>query len=269
MRIVYQKKSFWESISLTVKIIVFTVLTSILGYIFLLSFGEEFFLKYIAINPISLFSEFSLWTFITSVLVHGSFFHLAANMFSLFFLGNFLEKLIGSKRFFWVYLISGIFGGIFYVASAYLFGNPNISAVGASGAIFGLLGVLAVLTPHSKIYLIVGPLMLLFLQVVLSNFIPVSFLSAFNLIINILFFVMLFSMFSFNSSFRKFAIPLELKMWVLPIVAIVPLVVVGFFVSLPIGNSAHLGGLVFGLLYGYYLRKKFPNKTRIIRNMFR
>lgn len=269
MRIIYKKNGFWESFSLTNKFILFTVITSILGFIFLSIFGEDFFLNYIAIKPALVFSGKSLWTFFTSILVHGGFFHLFANMFSLFFLGNLLEKIIGSKRFFWVYIFSGLLGGIFYIFSAYFFGDLSVAAVGASGAIFGLLGVLAVLTPNSRIYLIVGPLILLFLQVVITGFLPNSFLAVFSIIFNLLFILMIFSMFSFNSSLRKIAVPLELKMWVLPIVAIVPLVIIGFFVDLPIGNSAHFGGLVFGLIYGYYLRKKFPNKARIIRNTFR
>lgn len=269
MRIIYKKKSFWESLSLTNKIIIFTVITSVVGFILLAIFGNDFFLDYIAIKPALIFSGESLWTFLTSILVHGGFFHLFANMFSLFFLGNFLEKLIGSKRPFWVYLFSGLLGGVFYIFSAYFFGDLSIAAVGASGAIFGLLGVLAVLTPHSRIYLIVGPLILLFLQVIVAGLVSESLLPVFSIIFNILLILMLFSMFSFNPSFRKFAVPVELKMWVLPIVAIVPLIIVGHFVPLPIGNSAHLGGLVFGLIYGYYLRRKFPNKARIIRNTFR
>ena len=71
-----------------------------------------------------------------------------------------------------------------------------------------------------------------------------------------------------GSKLRKFAVPVELRMWVLPIVAIVPLVIIGFFVSLPIGNSAHIGGLVVGLIYGFYLRKKFPNKVHQISSHF-
>jgi len=66
-------------------------------------------------------------------------------MISLFFIGNFVEKLIGRRRFFWLYIIAGLFAGLFFVFLAYffgnsvigakIFGNPLVSAVGASGAI--------------------------------------------------------------------------------------------------------------------------------------
>jgi membrane associated rhomboid family serine protease len=80
---------------------------------------------------------------------------------------------------------------------------------------------------------------------------------------------MIFSLFYFNHSIRKIAMPLELPMWLLPIIAIVPLTIIGFFIPLPIGNSAHFGGLVLGLAYGFYLRKKFPNKTKLISKHFK
>ena len=57
--------------------------------------------------------------------------------------------------------------------------------------------------------------------------------------------------------------------WVLPIVAIVPLVVIGLFVPLPIGNTAHFGGLIAGLLYGIYLKKKYKRRAQIISKFFR
>jgi membrane associated rhomboid family serine protease len=79
---------------------------------------------------------------------------------------------------------------------------------------------------------------------------------------------MIFSIFSFSPSFRRFSMPLEVRMWLLPIVAIVPLVVLGYFFPLPIGNSAHIGGLLAGLAYGFYLRRRFPQKTMMIRRHF-
>jgi len=81
--------------------------------------------------------------------------------------------------------------------------------------------------------------------------------------------VMIFSLFSFNSPLRKLAMPLQLPMWLLPIIAIVPLTIISLFVNLPIGNSAHIGGLVVGLLYAFSLKKKFPNKLNRIRGFFR
>ncbi|OGJ12850.1 hypothetical protein A3K82_00865 [Candidatus Pacearchaeota archaeon RBG_19FT_COMBO_34_9] len=94
--------------------------------------------------------------------MHGGFTHLFVNMISLFFIGNFIERLIGKKRFFWLYILSGIFAGLMFVILAYFFGNtdlgmkifgsPDVFAVGASGAIFALGGLLVVLTPNLRVY---------------------------------------------------------------------------------------------------------------------
>jgi membrane associated rhomboid family serine protease len=252
---------------LTLQLIIINVLVYFLSLIFINIYGNSF-LNNFALVPELVLSGKTVWSLVTSMFLHASFFHLFANMFSLFFIGNFLEKIIGRKRFFWVYILSGLLGGIFYIGASFIFGNLSVPAVGASGAIFGLLGVLAVLVPRSKIYLIVGPLILIIVEVLASSFLPTSAVSIISVITNILFLVMIFSLFSFNSSFRKIAVPLELEMWVLPIVAIVPLSIIGFFIDLPIGNSAHIGGLVLGLIYGAYLRYKFPNKTRKLRKVF-
>jgi membrane associated rhomboid family serine protease len=261
-----KKRSIFSllNFSVTIQLIFLTVLCSIFFWIFSKFANTSNFV----LTPSLIASGKNLWTLLTSILIHANFFHLFANMFSLFFVGSFLENIIGKKRFLCTYLIAGLIGGLFFVVNAFLFGNPDIPAVGASGAIFGLLGVLAVLVPYSKIYLILGPFILIVLEVVLQGIIPPSFSSLFNLIANILMILMIFSLLSFNSSFRKIALPVELPMWLLPIIAIVPLAIIGLYIDLPIGNSAHFGGLVVGVLYGVYLRKKFPNKTKRIQAYF-
>lgn len=94
------------------------------------------------------------WTLITSMFLHDPFFfpHIFANMFTLFFFGMYLERLIGEKKFLEVYFLGGIFGGILFV----LLSQPYSIAIGASGAIFAIGGTLAVLRPNLQV--IVFPL---------------------------------------------------------------------------------------------------------------
>jgi len=76
------------------------------------------------------------WRLLSSVFLHSGFIHLALNMMSLYFLGSFVEEAFGRGRYLALYLLSGISGGLAYL----YFGAFDAPAVGASGAIFGLLG---------------------------------------------------------------------------------------------------------------------------------
>ncbi|KUO40136.1 MAG: hypothetical protein AVW06_02810 [Hadesarchaea archaeon DG-33-1] len=89
------------------------------------------------------------WTLITSIFAHGSFSHLFLNGIVLFFLGPVLEMRIGRKKFVSLFLGAGIIAGM-----AQLFAmSPEIVILGASGAIFGVLGTLTVLSPRMPILL--------------------------------------------------------------------------------------------------------------------
>lgn len=235
--------------------------------------------KYLALQPKEVFENYYFWTLLTSMFMHAGFAHLFFNMFSLFFIGKFLERIIGGKRFLWFYLISGVFAGFFFSVLSYLlgyglgekvFGNPSIIAVGASGALFGLLGILAVLTPRNRVYLIAGPLIAIVIQAIADNIInSSSILFLINIAASIYILFSIFSIFSVNPRTRRFALPLELEFWLLPIVAIVPLVIIGFLFPLPIGNMAHLSGLLSGLVYGFYLRKRYRRKVALLSRYFR
>ena len=80
------------------------------------------------------------WRLVTSMFLHVGFFHLAVNMYSLYFAGTILEQLVGWWRFLLLYFIAGLAG-----AAGALVYSPNVPTVGASGAIFGILGALFVL----------------------------------------------------------------------------------------------------------------------------
>ena len=76
------------------------------------------------------------WRLVTSMFLHGGLLHLALNGWALFQLGSLLELLMGPRRMLLVYFVTGIAGSL---ASATFTQKPS---VGASGAIFGLLGAL-------------------------------------------------------------------------------------------------------------------------------
>ena len=97
------------------------------------------------------------WRFLTSAFAHDpSFiFHILFNMYALYIMGSYLEPLLGHVRFAAIYLISAFGGSVMFLLLAHpptaaeiaagQYGNWNTGLVGASGAVFGLFGVLLVL----------------------------------------------------------------------------------------------------------------------------
>jgi membrane associated rhomboid family serine protease len=87
--------------------------------------------------------NFQPWRMLTSVFVHstGLIFHVALNMYTLWIFGQLLEGLLGRWRFLALYLISGLAGSVAVLWLA----DPGTGVVGASGAIFGLMGAFLVI----------------------------------------------------------------------------------------------------------------------------
>lgn len=95
-----------------------------------------------------------LWRLFTAQYLHADMWHLFVNMLVLHFLGRTLERLWTAKKFFSVYTLCGLFGNIFYtILGARGVIDPSIPAVGASGCIYGLLGIVAVLFPQATVYI--------------------------------------------------------------------------------------------------------------------
>ena len=90
------------------------------------------------------------WRLVGAMFLHGSIFHLLFNMLALYWLGTIIEQALGTPRFLLVYFVSGLAGS----AGALWFSTAFDVTVGASGAIFGLIGALLILE-----YLATGSLM--------------------------------------------------------------------------------------------------------------
>ncbi|ODS40059.1 MAG: hypothetical protein A7315_09750, partial [Candidatus Altiarchaeales archaeon WOR_SM1_79] len=97
------------------------------------------------------------WTFITSMFTHYALWHIFFNMLALFFIGQYIESILGTKRYLVTYFAGGITGGIFFILWDVLILGHHSTAVGASGAIFGIFAALAVLRPNQRIYLFPFP----------------------------------------------------------------------------------------------------------------
>ena len=104
-------------------------------------------------RPIFLSLEYSpqIYTLFTSMFLHADPLHLIGNMLVFFFMGIAFEDRIGWKRFLVIYLITGVIGSLTH---AVLNLDPSVSAiplVGASGAIFGILGAFAYSYPWDEV----------------------------------------------------------------------------------------------------------------------
>jgi len=83
----------------------------------------------------------AFWQVLTTAFTHVDFFHIAFNMLALFFIGTQVERGIGRSLYLGVFAVSALTSS----ASVLLLTSPNTMTLGASGAIFGLMGVLLVI----------------------------------------------------------------------------------------------------------------------------
>jgi len=84
------------------------------------------------------------WILLTSMFLHAGFSHLFFNMYGLLIFGSLLEQRIGAKRFLYIYLLSGLI-------AAFLSSFFYARALGASGAVMGMLGALIILLPNLRL----------------------------------------------------------------------------------------------------------------------
>ncbi len=96
------------------------------------------------------------WTPLTYMFMHDGFWHILFNMLMLGFGGIMCNRFLGSRRFGWIYFMSGLFGAAFYllIYSVFPVGSLHISTlVGASAAVLGVIVAVAVYVPNQEVTL--------------------------------------------------------------------------------------------------------------------
>lgn len=103
-------------------------------------FGD-YVISYLAYKPV--FTAVAPWQMLTAAFLHdwSSPLHLLFNMYTLYIFAQVLEPMLGKARFFALYLIAAFGGSV----AVLVFGDPASTVVGASGAIFGLMGAYFIL----------------------------------------------------------------------------------------------------------------------------
>ena len=139
------------------------------------------------------------WTIVTNMFVHAGLWHILGNMIMLYFFGTYLLGLLGEVKFLILYFAGGLLGNLLF----FLLGNEYTTAVGASGALFAIMGTMAVMRPRLKVLV-------------------------------------------------WFLIPVDL--WIIALFG--ALIIATQMTSSSVAWQAHIGGMVLGLIAGFYFRKQ-------------
>jgi membrane associated rhomboid family serine protease len=94
---------------------------------------------YFSYTPVA--TTIAPWQMLTAAFLHGSWLHLIFNMYTLYIFGQVLEPMLGRARYLALYLIAAFGGSV----AVLIFSDPTSSVLGASGAIYGLMGAYFVL----------------------------------------------------------------------------------------------------------------------------
>ena len=95
-----------------------------------------------------------VWTWIFSIFAHSpfSYGHIIVNSIALYFFGPSVERYLGTKKFFYLFIFSGILAALSQIGANLLTTTPGF-VLGASGAIMAIMGFLTVLNPNLRVYL--------------------------------------------------------------------------------------------------------------------
>lgn len=137
----------------TYGIIILNVL--VFGYEMSLSLNEEVLINFFdtyGLIPEKIASGENLFSFFTSMFVHGGFMHIFGNMLYLYIFGNNIEDILGHKRFILFYFLCGVAASGLQISI-----NPHstVPNIGASGAIAGVLGAYLLTFPRAKVHTLI------------------------------------------------------------------------------------------------------------------
>lgn len=140
--------AYFKKIMMTYALIIANLIVFFLSIIFRQEIIGE-----LGFRPVYLSVEFSpqIYTLFTAMFVHADALHLLGNMLVFFFMGIAFEDRIGWKPFLLIYLITGICGSLTHAMLNLDPGVSSIPLVGASGAIFGILGAFAYAYPWDEV----------------------------------------------------------------------------------------------------------------------
>lgn len=182
-------------------------LLAVIGISFLLQSVIPSFTDSFIFDPLKAFSE--PWRFVSSIFLHGGFIHLFFNAYALFMFGLILESRVSTRDYLIIFFGAGIVGSLLYYLTYAIGIIPPIPALGASGAIYGVLGAVAMLLPELPIFVWFIPMRMKHAAIL---WVALEFLGTFD-------------------------------------------------ISSGIASAAHLGGLIFGVVFAWYLKNRAMGNT--------
>ena len=122
------------------------IVLNIMVYLFMVLYDVDGTYFYAFANNYEFVQNGQIYRLLTSMFLHSDIIHIACNMYALYILGPQVERYYGKTKFLLIYLLSGLLGSIFSCA----FMSADTISIGASGAIFGLLGSIAYFTYYYR-----------------------------------------------------------------------------------------------------------------------
>lgn len=193
------------------------ILLGIMFAIFLAQLTFSQFSSYFVLAPEQVLTR--PWTLITSMFLHASPMHLLVNAIVLFSFGTEVERILGDAKFLMLVFGAGIASALGFTLSGILFNMG--SAVGISGALFGIVAFLAVIRPEVRV--------LAFFIIPLKIRTAVAFFGALDTV---------------NLVMQFLGIP----------------GVYSILLGIEVASAGHLAGLVTGLIYGYHVKDRYGHR---------